>query len=81
MNSQWTRDSDGTWAREGWTIRRTHYSGSGQARPFAHVNQKALTAWTVQDPAGFLRTGSDSLANATDDYRLCSKCETIRAQS
>ena len=64
MTSKWARDSKGTWSRDGWTIRRTHYRGTGQSLPFAHVNQKAFTAWTVHDPAGVLRTGSDLLVKA-----------------
>jgi hypothetical protein len=60
----WTRNSDGTWQRDGWTIKREHNKGSGQARPFQHVNTKAYDAWIVRDPNGFERTGAATLASA-----------------
>jgi len=64
MNNTWTRNADGSYTRDGWTIRQAHHSGSGQSRPFAHVAQKAHNLWSVYDPDGFLRTGSRSLSNA-----------------
>ena len=62
--SNWQRSSDGTWTRGGWKISRTHLSGSGQSKPFAHVNVKAVNVWSVYDPSGYLRTGGDLLRHA-----------------
>ena len=63
MNT-WTRQPDGTYQLLGWTIARASFAGSGQSRPFAHVNTKAYSAWMVTDPDGFYRTGSATLSGA-----------------
>jgi hypothetical protein len=78
--STWTRTADG-YTRDGWTIRRTHSRGSGQAKPFQHVNAKAFDAWIVCDPEGFNRTGSATFAGAklNADRQIAIRTETTLA--
>jgi hypothetical protein len=64
QTTRWTRNTDGSYSRDGWTIRKVHLRGNGQSRPFEHVSIKARDIWSVEDPMGFQRTAGSTLAGA-----------------